>query len=238
LARRSLAALRRAGNPDVAAGSRRFFKPSDRVAFFGVKTPELRRLEREAYREVKGRWTLDDALAFADTMMHARQLEAKAFGLLTLSRFHRHFRPAVLGVAERWLRRDLCASWATVDALCPLVITPLVRRHPALIPRVERWTRSRNLWVRRAAAVTFVPSARRGELLDAAYRVAESLLDDKEDLLHKATGWLLREAGRTDRKRLSAFLLRHGPRMSRTAVRYAIEHFPEPQRRRLLRRTS
>lgn len=232
-----MAALRRAGDPDVAAGSRRFFKQSDRVTFFGVKTPELRRLEREAYREVKGRWTLDDAVAFADAMMQARQLEAKTFGLLTLSRFQKAFRPTMLGVTERWLRRGFCASWATVDALCSLVITPLVRGHPALIPRVARWTRSRNLWVRRAAAVTFVPTARRGELLDVAYRVAESLLDDREDLLHKATGWLLREAGRTDRKRLAAFLRRHGTRMSRTAVRYAIEHFPESQRQRLLRST-
>ena len=59
------------------------------------------------------------------------------------------------------------------------------------------WTRSRSLWVRRAAAVALIPMARRGQALDVAYDVAARLLDDEEDLIHKATGWLLREAGKT-----------------------------------------
>ena len=55
--------------------------------------------------------------------------------------------------------------------------------------------------------------------------------------MHKAVGWLLRDAGDADQKRLRAFLLEHGPAIPRTAVRYALEHFPEPERKRLLART-
>jgi 3-methyladenine DNA glycosylase AlkD len=71
----------------------------------------------------------------------------------------------------------------------------------------------------------------------AAYRIATRLLDDDEDLMHKAVGWLLREAGKSDMERLAEYLLTKGPRMSRTTVRYAIERFPKDERKRLLEAT-
>jgi 3-methyladenine DNA glycosylase AlkD len=85
--------------------------------------------------------------------------------------------------------------------------------------------------------VTFVPLARRGERLDDAYDVAWRLRAEREDLVQKACGWLLREAGRTDRARLRQFLIARGAEFPRTTVRYAIERFPEIERRELLRRT-
>jgi len=72
---------------------------------------------------------------------------------------------------------------------------------------------------------------------DAAYEVATELLGDKEDLIHKAVGWLLREAGKVDRDRLEAYLLDKGPRLPRTTLRYAIEKFPKEDRKRLLEAT-
>lgn len=74
-------------------------------------------------------------------------------------------------------------------------------------------------------------------LRDAAYEVATELLDDKEDLIHKAVGWLLPEAGKVDRARLEAYLLGKGPRLPRTTLRYAIEKFPKEDRKRLLEAT-
>jgi 3-methyladenine DNA glycosylase AlkD len=124
-----------------------------------------------------------------------------------------------------------------VDNLAPGVVAPLAEKHPGIVPEVVAWTGSRSLWVRRGAAVTFVPLARHGLHLDAAYEVARRLLGDSEDLMHKAVGWMLREAGRTDRPRLERFLAAEGPRMARTTVRYAIEHFPAADRKRLLQAT-
>ena len=99
------------------------------------------------------------------------------------------------------------------------------------------WTRSRNLWIRRAALVALVPPARKGERLEEAYEAALAVAADREDLIHKASGWLLREAGKTDAQRLERFLLHHGPTLSRTTVRYAIERFPRGRRLLLLRAT-
>jgi 3-methyladenine DNA glycosylase AlkD len=70
---------------------------------------------------------------------------------------------------------------------------------------------------------------------DDLFALAELLLDDRHDLMHKAVGWSLREAGKRDPVALRQFLDRHVGRLPRTALRYAIEHFPEPERQAYLR---
>jgi 3-methyladenine DNA glycosylase AlkD len=229
--------LRRASDAKVAARARIYFKPHEKLQFHGVTTARAREIEKSLHAKVKGQWSQNEALRFCGILVKEGSQEAKGIGFGLLSRYHRSFQQEMIDDAEGWLAQDLCANWAAVDDLCPRVLTPLVRRFPVLIPRVKRWSRSRNLWLRRASAVTFVPMARHGECLDDCYAVAESLFGDSEDLIHKAVGWLLREAGRTDMKRLEKFLRQRGPAMPRTTVRYAIERFPETRRRALLETT-
>lgn len=233
-ARRRLAA---AAEPALAARARGYFKPGERVAFFGLTAPALRRLEKELYARVRSGWTEREAIAFCDALLWFPQLEAKALGVLLLVRYHRSSTRALMRTCRSWLARGLLANWATTDTLSALVIAPLLRRFPDETASLERWTCSRSLWVRRAAAVSLTPLARRGEALDSAYRVAAALLDDANDLIHKASGWLLREAGKTDAARLERFLLGHGPRLPRTTLRYAIERLPASRRRSLLQAT-
>jgi 3-methyladenine DNA glycosylase AlkD len=234
LGRRRLAA---AADPRAAAVARGYFKEAERVAFHGIKAPRLRAIEKTLFARVRSSWTLREAVAFGDAMLACRQLEAKALGVLLLGRFRREFDPKLLARCRRWLARNRAANWATTDALSAIVIAPLLGRFPAEVKNIERWTRDRSLWVRRAAAVSLTPLARRGTALAAAYRVAEALLADPHDLIHKASGWLLREAGRTDAPRLEGFLLRYGPRIPRTAVRYAIERLAPADRKRVLAAT-
>jgi len=136
-----------------------------------------------------------------------------------------------------WLAKNHSANWATTDSICGSIISPLLLGHPALANRVASWTGHRNMWVRRAAAVSLVRLAARGRELDLAYRVAVALRSDPGDLIQKAAGWLLREAGRTDRPRLERYLRANGPSIPRTTVRYAIEHFSDGPRRALLAAT-
>lgn len=124
-----------------------------------------------------------------------------------------------------------------VVRVAPSVLAPLLERHPKLVAEVVRWTALRNMWLRRASAVAFIPLVRRGQHLDTAYKVARRLFDDREDLMHKAVGWMLREAGKQDMARLERFLADEGSRMPRTTVRYAIERFPTKKRKALLEAT-
>lgn len=235
LAAEATARLRALADPTRAAQQRSYFK--EKVSVYGIPVPRVRSLVRKLLDEIGTGWGAGEALRFCDVMSARPELEAKLVGVLVLERYHKQLDKKVLGIVRRWIMADRFASWAAIDALAPAVVTPLVRRFPDLIPRIEGWTSSRSLWLRRAAAVTFVPLVRRGEQLDAAYRVVRSLFADPEDLIHKACGWLLREAGKSDERRLEGFLLKHGPKIPRTTVRYAIERFPEEERKRLLHAT-
>ena len=235
--REAIAVLGREADRSVAHQALRFFKPGDRVSVIGVKTPRVRRLVGDLYRRVKSEWAYFEALGFCDQMIARRQLEAKMFGCVLLGRFSREFEPSLLGKVKAWLRKELCDNWAAVDMLCASVTSPLLELHPALLSRFLGMVRSRDIWARRTAIVTLVPFARRGRYLDEIYAVSPKLFGDSEDLIHKSLGWLLREAGKTDMERLRRFLPKHGPAIPRTTLRYAIERFPQPERKRLLTAT-
>jgi 3-methyladenine DNA glycosylase AlkD len=131
----------------------------------------------------------------------------------------------------------LCDNWAVTDDLATRVITTLIDKFEPLAATVESWDHSPNLWVRRSSAVAFVYLIRKGRHLDRAYRIATVLEPDTHDLIHKACGWLLRECGKADAKRLEQHLLEHGPAIPRTTLRYAIERFSVAKRRHLLAAT-
>ena len=118
--------------------------------------------------------------------------------------------------------------------MCGALIGPLIVAHPELAPRLRVWSRDRNMWVRRASIVGLIPLARKGESLDLLYEIAKRLHADREDLIQKAVGWALREAGKSDPARLERYLRANGASIPRTTLRYAIERFPEAKRRDLL----
>jgi 3-methyladenine DNA glycosylase AlkD len=229
--------LRREADSGVARQAATYFKRDDVFAVYGVRTPAVRAIVRDLHAWVAGGWGVDEALTCCEILSAKRQHEAKAVGVLLLGRYRARFPVSLVPTVRAWILEGRFANWAGIDLVCPELVTPLVDRTPALARTVRRWARHPSLWLRRGAAVTFVLPARKGRHLDDAYAVAEALLADREDLIHKACGWLLREAGKTDAARLERFLLHHGAAVPRTTVRYAIERFPEAARRRLLKAT-
>jgi len=170
--------------------------------------------------------------------MHDRHLESKAVGLSLLERYHRQFEEDLLATAHGWLGDGLCDNWAVTDDLSTGVLWRLLDRFENLAGELEKWSQSRNLWVRRAGVVVFVKCAGKGRHLDRIYRIVTALLPDSHDLIHKACGWLLREAGKADAPRLEKYLLKHGTAIPRTTLRYAIERFPSAKRWRILQETK
>jgi 3-methyladenine DNA glycosylase AlkD len=230
-AQRELARLAR---PAGAFDAARYFRSAGDLAFYNVGTARVRHMAKVIAKVHAGEWSVDDALEFADLLIGDRYLEVKAVGIETLACYRRQFRPAHLRTWKRWLADNHSDNWATTDSICGSLIGPLLLVHPKLVRVVAGWATHRNMWVRRASAVGLIPSVRRGLALDAAYRVAKRLHRDREDLIQKAVGWMLREAGKADTARLEAYLLANGPRIPRTTVRYAIERFSPAVRSRLL----
>jgi 3-methyladenine DNA glycosylase AlkD len=231
-------ALARLGRPAGAFDARRYFRGDHGLRFYNVGTDRMRALARSIFEANRDRWTAPDALAFADTLIQDPYLETKSVGIEVLALYRRTLTMPMLATFKRWLARNDSSNWATTDAICGALIGPLLVRHPEDADRLEPWARHSNMWVRRASVVGLIPLARRGSALDLLYANARLLHGDDEDLIQKAVGWALREAGKADPGRLERYLRQNGRSIPRTTIRYAIERFPESSRRDLLRATS
>jgi len=128
-------------------------------------------------------------------------------------------------------RKDRIDNWDLVDLGAAYVVGRYLFDKPRDI--LYKLARSDSLWERRTAIVATSYFIRQGDLSDT-FEIAEILLDDDQDLIHKATGGWLRETGRKDRRRLLSFLDEHAATMPRTALRYAIEHLDKEQRNHYL----
>ncbi|HEY5668212.1 MAG TPA: DNA alkylation repair protein, partial [Candidatus Saccharimonadales bacterium] len=130
---------------------------------------------------------------------------------------------------------DRINNWDLVDVTCRDVVGGYLYKHPELAMKVlTKLAKSDWLWDRRIAMISTVYFIARGQL-DEAFVVAELLLSDNHDLMHKAVGWMLRETGKKDQGRLRAFLTKHIHELPRTALRYAIERFEPEERQYFLR---
>jgi 3-methyladenine DNA glycosylase AlkD len=122
-------------------------------------------------------------------------------------------------------------NWDLVDTSAPYILGDYLKTRPRKI--LDRLAASPNLWERRIAIVSTLTLIKNGEL-DDTFRIARKLLEDPHDLIHKAVGWALREAGRVSRPALQSFLQTNHAQLPRTALRYAIEHFPPAERKQIL----
>jgi len=118
-------------------------------------------------------------------------------------------------------------DWKLVDVSCRYTVGRYLLDKPRDI--LYSLARSKNIWERRIAIVSTWYFIRDGEV-DDTFKIAEILLKDNQDLIHKATGWMLREAGKRDCQKLLSFLDKHAATMPRVALRYSIEHLSKKQR--------
>ncbi len=212
----------------------RYFRGEHGLRFYNVGTTAMRALACDIYVAHREAWSVDDAMKFADALMEDSYLETKSVGIEVVAPFRKSFTPKLLPRWKRWLAGNLSANWATTDAMCGALIGPLLADRPELLPEMRTWARHPNMWVRRASIVSLIVPMRRGLAVDLAYENARTLHPEPADLIQKAVGWVLREAGKRDAARLEAYLRAHGPAIPRTTLRYAIERFSPVKRRELL----
>ena len=152
--------------------SSRYFRGPGDLGFYNVGTAAMRELARSIHARHSDEWSIDEAMAFADALIDDRHLEAKSVGIEVVARYRRDFTPRLLPAWKRWLAGNHSANWATTDAICGVLIGPLLLRHPEL-GRADARLGARSQHVG-AARVDRRPDSAR-----AARRVARSGLRDR-----------------------------------------------------------
>ncbi len=225
--------LRALASPETATNLQRFFKTGEGQygagdVFLGIKVPPLRALAKQ-YRAAD--------LRTISKLLESRYHEERLFALLLLMQFYQHATEADQTAAyDLYLASTQhINNWDLVDISAPHIMG----RHLADKPRniLKTLARSSMLWERRIAIIATLHFIRQHDF-DDTLRIAEILLHDEHDLMHKAVGWMLREVGKRDLAAEEGFLLRHYRAMPRTMLRYAIERFPEQNRLQYLRGTA
>ena len=221
-------------SPEREAVTRSFFKTgpgeySEGDKFLGIRIPNLRALVKKS----------DDlSLSESLTLLRSEWHEERFMALLLMER---RFERASNNDSKDAVREEIVTAylantrwvnnWDLVDASAPSILGEwLLTRERSVL---EKLVLSENLWERRIAIVSTLTLIRAGEFRDALL-LTERLLGDRKDLMHKACGWMLREVGKKDREVLILFLGKHARGMPRTMLRYAIERFPEGERRHWL----
>jgi 3-methyladenine DNA glycosylase AlkD len=235
IARQALGKLQSQADPERARQVQKYFKET--VRSFGVASPAVRALAAELYLSIKKEWRIAQALQLCAILFPRPELEAKGIAALILARYKKDFPPELCGQVKGWLAKNYLDNWASVDIFCPEIMGTLLLSYPELVKEIKTWPSHPNRWVKRASIVSFLKLTKKEGFLDIIYEQAIKLFPVDDDLIQKANGWVLREAGKRDMPRLEKFLLKYGPAIPRTTLRYAIERFPEARRRELLLKT-
>jgi 3-methyladenine DNA glycosylase AlkD len=217
-------ALRAHADPDRAKVYRWYFKDPGTDVFLGVSTKEMRRVSRD-FRQL----SLPDVRRLMCSRVHEERSLAHA---ILRWKFEKGTEAEQTRIFNFYIRhRGAIHSWDGVDDSAPYIVgSYLLSRDKSPLYKLAR---SPRIWDRRIAIVATLWFIRQGHLMDTL-KLAEILLNDKEDLIHKACGWALREVGKKDAAALRAFLKQHCRTMPRTMLRYAIERFEDGERRRYL----
>ena len=194
--------------------------------FIGVRVPAMRRVCRECGDDV--------SVATVEQLLRSQVHEDRALALMLLvSAFGRGDEREQKAIYDRYLANTrYINNWDLVDLSAPSIVGGwLSARSRAPLRRLAR---SASLWERRIAIVATQAFIRRDEFEDTL-EIADLLIHDEHALIHKAVGWMLREVGKRDGVVLRTWLRPRHTHMPRTMLRYAIERFQEPERRRYLK---
>ncbi len=222
--------LKALGNPERASHSQRFFKTGKGEygagdIFLGIRVPALRQLATQ-YKDID---LMDTA-----NLLQSKYHEVRLLALFILVKKYQRRTPDIKKeIFDLYLRNLSCINnWDLVDSSAHLIIGAwLIDKEKSLLYKLAE---SSNLWERRIAMMATYCFIRNGQFTDTL-ALARILLDDREDLIHKVVGWMLRETGNRNGNVERRFLIEHYHNMPRTMLRYAIEKFPEEERQLYLK---
>ncbi len=220
---RLTAELRRFQDEEYKILTRVFLKFSTNL-FLGVRNPYVHSTAKKFYQEVKNK-PIDELIDICLGLMDSNVHEIKSVAIDWLANAKKLYREKDFKTFQTMVKKYI-SDWADCDDFSTHVIGQYLLKYPHKIGETLTWCSSKNRWVRRSAAVSLIYPLKRGFGLAEAFVVADALLLDKDDMVQKGYGWMLKEASRNFQMEVFFYVLEHKDIMPRTALRYAIEKMP------------
>lgn len=201
---------------------KRFFKED--IKLLGIKTPTVVEIGKEYLKNLENK-NKDHIFELCEDLFMSGILEESLIACQWSYTFKRQYEPGDFDVFERWVK-NYVNNWATCDTLCNHNVGTIIEMYPDLMPRLKKWSLSDNRWVKRASAVSLIIQARKGKFLNDIFEIADTLIEDPDDMVRKGYGWLLKAASQAHQEEVFSYVIKNKAIMPRTALRYAIEKMP------------
>ena len=208
--------LSKEGNPKIAENYKRYLKSS--YDFYGIRVPRLRQIAKE-YKALD----FYSALNFFDELWNSGNHEEMSLALFILSSYTKKYQNEIWKFLLERLER--ARTWDHIDELSSHILGKILATNLSFMPEIKKMSESKNPWFRRTAIVSTYQLIKQNKL-ELTFLLAEKLVYDSDIYVQKASGWMLREAGKRNRLAVRDFILRH-LNMKNFAFSYATEKMKE-----------
>lgn len=222
--------LRKNIDEKTLATSQGFFK--EKIKFYGVKIPTVNKIGLEYFKKIEQK-SKSEIFSLCEELWQSGYIEESFVACNWSYYIHEKYESQDFPVFEKWIK-EYVNNWASCDTLCNHSVGEFIEMYPEFIARLKDFAKSDNRWVKRAASVTLIIPARKGKFLDDILEIADILMLDKDDLVQKGYGWMLKAASEANQQAIFEYVIKNKAVMPRTSLRYAIEKMPEDLKSRAM----
>ncbi|MCK4635648.1 MAG: DNA alkylation repair protein [Candidatus Moranbacteria bacterium] len=216
-------------------GLERFFK--EPIELYGVRAGIVRKIASKHWKKIKD-LNKKEIFNLCEELLKSNYLEESTITFTWARKKKDEFKKSDFIIFENWLKKYV-NTWSKCDDFCTHAFGELIFTFPELLLKTEKWRRSKNRWVRRAASIIFIHSIKQKEkiYLKNIFEVSQYFIDiqDEDDLVQKGYGWTLKEAANIYSQEVFDFVLKNKKIMPRTALRYAIEKMPKDWKNQVMK---
>jgi len=208
--------------------SNHFFKEGEEALVYGVKMGDVSKIGKEFYKQIQGN-SKKEIFEICEELWKSKYLEEAVIACIFSESLHKKYKPSDFKIFERWIKKYV-NNWADCDTLCNHTVGTFFMMYPEYINELKKWAKSPDRWTKRASAVSLIIPAQKGLFLKDIFEIADTLLLDKDDMVQKGYGWMLKAISQTYQKEVFDYVMSKKAVMPRTALRYAIEKMPRELR--------
>ena len=210
----------------------RFFKHP--IINYGVKAENVHRIARKYFNEINS-LTKKEIYQYIEGLFKSGYQEEAQIAALWSYKLKEQYQKEDIHIFKKWIDRYI-DDWAKCDSFCNHSVGALIDMYPELITELKEWSKSANIWLKRASAVSLIIPAKKGKFLKDIFEIADTLLLDEHHMVQKGYGWMLKVASQKHQKKVYEYVLSKRAIMPRTSLRYAIEKMPKEMKKEAMKK--
>jgi 3-methyladenine DNA glycosylase AlkD len=225
--------LKRNADEKTQLSGKTFFK--EEVKLYGVKTGIVTKIAKEHFKRIQEK-SKKEIFELCELLWQSGYMEESFIACQWSYLLCKRYEQRDFSVFEKWIK-EYVSNWASCDTFCNHTVGTFLEMYPGYVVELKKWAKlKQQRWMKRAAAVSLIIPAKKGLFLKDIFDISDLLMFDKDDLVQKGYGWMLKAASHAHQLEVFDYVFKNKQIMPRTALRYAIEKMPTELKERAMER--